>query len=376
MFLIPWLSYVSVPDKVEVIQPTIQSTPSVRLPFFRKRQKPTNNRLDSSTKDVTSACATTTTTTTTHSSATPFSSAASTQDAIDGCKSICPSADAVMDDEAAAAAAEKAKIDERIKELGLDFFTEDFEGVTVSSTKCLSCETVTEQKETMIDLSVPITGYENVDAIDNPHQFIQVNAMNLLSLKYYLYLRMHCRTSVLPASNLTPRTNTGARFALASRKPFGPSPIPCFPDSSSSSWSDSLVAWKRSTASFRHPLLCSVSAANAVPSQMAKSCMSTGCTVWSHTLAPLCRWATTLRIRAPSRDSVTTVTVRRLSEKRPKRSRQHHPRKMEEWPGFHQFRVVRRTLESSRRWYSDATKPQAVETWRSTWKALSTVVAH
>lgn len=134
-----------------------------------------NTRLDSPSKDVISACATTTATTTTSSSAKSSATSASTQDATDSCKPLCTvPADAVVDEEATAAAAEKAKLDERIKELGLDFFTEDFEGVTVSSTKCLSCETVTEQKETMIDLSVPITGYENVDAIDNPHQFIQV----------------------------------------------------------------------------------------------------------------------------------------------------------------------------------------------------------
>lgn len=67
------------------------------------------------------------------------------------------------------------KVNEKIKKMGVDFFTEDFEGVTVSSTKCLSCETITEQKETMIDLSVPITGYENMDQLDDPNLFIQVS---------------------------------------------------------------------------------------------------------------------------------------------------------------------------------------------------------
>lgn len=76
----------------------------------------------------------------------------------------------------------KAKLKERIRELGLDFFTEDFEGVTVSSTKCLSCETVTEQKETMIDLSVPITGYENQDKLAD--QFIQVKKHAIRTLEY------------------------------------------------------------------------------------------------------------------------------------------------------------------------------------------------
>ncbi|XP_037048935.1 ubiquitin carboxyl-terminal hydrolase 1-like isoform X2 [Bradysia coprophila] len=65
------------------------------------------------------------------------------------------------------------KVNEKIKTMGVDFFTEDFEGVTCSSTKCLSCETITEQKETMIDLSVPITGYENIDQQEDPNLFIQ-----------------------------------------------------------------------------------------------------------------------------------------------------------------------------------------------------------
>lgn len=69
------------------------------------------------------------------------------------------------------------KVNEKIKKMGVDFFTEDFEGVTCSSTKCLSCETITEQKETMIDLSVPITGYENLDQLDDPNLFIQVSAL-------------------------------------------------------------------------------------------------------------------------------------------------------------------------------------------------------
>lgn len=67
------------------------------------------------------------------------------------------------------------KVNEKIKKMGVDFFTEDFEGVTCSLTKCLSCETITEQKETMIDLSVPITGYENMDQLDDPNLFIQVS---------------------------------------------------------------------------------------------------------------------------------------------------------------------------------------------------------
>uniref|UniRef100_W8BX22 Ubiquitin carboxyl-terminal hydrolase 1 n=2 Tax=Ceratitis capitata TaxID=7213 RepID=W8BX22_CERCA len=70
---------------------------------------------------------------------------------------------------------DKERLAEKIRELGLDFFSEDFEGVTVSSTKCLSCETVTEQKESMIDIAVPvpISGYDNSDYTDKPSSFIQ-----------------------------------------------------------------------------------------------------------------------------------------------------------------------------------------------------------
>lgn len=58
---------------------------------------------------------------------------------------------------------DRDKIREQIKKLGIDFFSEDFEGTTMSSTKCLTCETVTEQKETMIDLAVPITTNMDID---------------------------------------------------------------------------------------------------------------------------------------------------------------------------------------------------------------------
>lgn len=62
---------------------------------------------------------------------------------------------------------------EREEKLPSDFFSTDFEGVTVSTTKCLSCETETEQKETMIDLSIPISGHESLDALENPQAFFQ-----------------------------------------------------------------------------------------------------------------------------------------------------------------------------------------------------------
>lgn len=68
---------------------------------------------------------------------------------------------------------DKEKIDETIKRLGLDFFCEDFEGITLSTTKCLTCETVTEQKETMIDISIPLAGNDNNQLLD-PQLFFQV----------------------------------------------------------------------------------------------------------------------------------------------------------------------------------------------------------
>ncbi|XP_070497906.1 ubiquitin carboxyl-terminal hydrolase 1 [Chironomus tepperi] len=82
---------------------------------------------------------------------------------------------------------EKEKIDETIKRLGLDFFTEDFEGITLSTTKCLTCETVTEQKETMIDISIPL-GNENSQPLD-PQIFFQ----NSCITKEYFRVENHYR---------------------------------------------------------------------------------------------------------------------------------------------------------------------------------------
>lgn len=70
---------------------------------------------------------------------------------------------------------EKDKLDEKIRQMGLDFVTENFEGITVSTTKCLTCDTITEQKETMIDLAVPISGNETFEANDTGNQFFQVS---------------------------------------------------------------------------------------------------------------------------------------------------------------------------------------------------------
>lgn len=63
--------------------------------------------------------------------------------------------------------------EKKIPKLDSDFFSDDFEGVTVSTTKCLSCETETEQKETMIDIAIPISGHESLESLDNPQAFFQ-----------------------------------------------------------------------------------------------------------------------------------------------------------------------------------------------------------
>lgn len=83
---------------------------------------------------------------------------------------------------------DRKKLKENVcKLLGLNFFCEDFEGVTVSSIKCLSCETIRKCEEKMIDVSVPITAHENMDSMSNPQQFFQVRK-HLLFVNYYLVL--------------------------------------------------------------------------------------------------------------------------------------------------------------------------------------------
>ncbi|XP_055619663.1 uncharacterized protein LOC129764516 [Toxorhynchites rutilus septentrionalis] len=62
---------------------------------------------------------------------------------------------------------------ERVQALGLDFFRDNFEGITVAKTKCLACETCTEQKETMIDIAIPIAASEISEASKNPQFFYQ-----------------------------------------------------------------------------------------------------------------------------------------------------------------------------------------------------------
>lgn len=65
------------------------------------------------------------------------------------------------------------KVNEAIKRLGLDFFCKDFEGITLFTTKCLTCETVTEQKETMVDIAIPMS-HDNLTQPIDPQMFFQV----------------------------------------------------------------------------------------------------------------------------------------------------------------------------------------------------------
>ncbi|KAM8705291.1 hypothetical protein ACLKA7_009713 [Drosophila subpalustris] len=70
---------------------------------------------------------------------------------------------------------DKMRLEERIRELNLNFFNNDFEGIVVLTTKCLSCETITRQKQGMLDISVPvpISGYDNAELQEKPSSYIQ-----------------------------------------------------------------------------------------------------------------------------------------------------------------------------------------------------------
>ncbi|KAH8232215.1 hypothetical protein KR032_002227 [Drosophila birchii] len=74
---------------------------------------------------------------------------------------------------------DKMRMEERIRELNLNFFSSDFEGIVVLTTKCLSCETVTRQKQCMLDISVPvpISGYDNELQDKQPSTYIQSSCM-------------------------------------------------------------------------------------------------------------------------------------------------------------------------------------------------------
>lgn len=79
--------------------------------------------------------------------------------------------DLVLDDEQLAPS--KEEILDKLQKLGLNYFSQDFEGITVSTIKCLTCETTTEHKETMIDLSVALTE-DKQKCLEDPQSFFQV----------------------------------------------------------------------------------------------------------------------------------------------------------------------------------------------------------
>lgn len=133
----------------------------------RKDDKTKSTRVDSPSKESRNSSETASTS----SAASAVATSASAQPMVNG----------TADSGASPTSAESVL--DKIRELGIDFFSEDFEGVTKASTLCLSCETTTEQTETMLDLSVPIT--ENMETHDMDESFIQVShAMN--------YFRFYC----------------------------------------------------------------------------------------------------------------------------------------------------------------------------------------
>ncbi|XP_034664731.1 uncharacterized protein LOC117899072 isoform X2 [Drosophila subobscura] len=73
----------------------------------------------------------------------------------------------------ASALKDSMRLKDRILDQNINFFNADFEGVVVLTTKCLSCETVTKQKQGMLDISVPITGCDTADLQDKPSTYIQ-----------------------------------------------------------------------------------------------------------------------------------------------------------------------------------------------------------
>lgn len=152
-------------------QPTVEKKAVVGLFNFSKRkreEKSKNLRVDSPSKESRNSSENASTS----SAATSVAVNAATQPIVNGAtgSDASPtSAESVLD---------------KIRELGIEFFSEDFEGETKASTRCLSCETVTYQDEKMLDLAVPIT--ENMDELDE--FFIQVSP---------LLFRLHFKTNIV-----------------------------------------------------------------------------------------------------------------------------------------------------------------------------------
>lgn len=73
----------------------------------------------------------------------------------------------------------------------VNFVQRNFEGITRSTMKCGSCDTVTENFVPMINISIPITG-----SIENPNLFIQVSLVLMcdpcmFQIYYFVFLHKH-----------------------------------------------------------------------------------------------------------------------------------------------------------------------------------------
>lgn len=136
-------------------QPTVEK--KKWFPKRRKEEKTKNLRVDSPSKESRAHSESATTS----NAASSAVAGAAIMNGATGCDVSPTSAESVLD---------------KIRELGIEFFSEDFEGICKASTLCLTCETTTEQDENMLDLSVPIT--ENMDELDE--SFIEVSHTSLM----------------------------------------------------------------------------------------------------------------------------------------------------------------------------------------------------
>lgn len=55
---------------------------------------------------------------------------------------------------------------------GFEFFSEHFEGILVTTSQCVECETPSEQRQTIINLDIPFT--DNTQ-YENSETFIRVS---------------------------------------------------------------------------------------------------------------------------------------------------------------------------------------------------------
>lgn len=152
----------------------------------------------------------------------------------------------------ASAAESDEKVNEAIKRLGLDFFCKDFEGITLFTTKCLTCETVTEQKETMVDIAIPMSHDSLMQPID-PQLFFQVTQYprSLSNIFLNLQFPVH-RILVSPENTFAWRIISVVINVVATLKQFDRFRLKFCLDFWCYTSSAFLVAWKRSAATAQH----------------------------------------------------------------------------------------------------------------------------